>query len=190
MHTNARPPCPDRPAMSTCPESNVRILPQVHIAPVAAGTYRKSPTLPPAAPPTRNGMKPAMPPMPAPPATGPVSCHEKHAAVTVLRTFCTRTTYFARFYDKNGRQTTATVSCYESPCLYPVTRRKKNFSKLGQSDQNKHFDTLSIPCRYPISAVSQPLYDTHGRSWAYSGQSRPHFCTHARRYRQAYCRHH
>ena len=177
---------PRPPAMSTCPEPNVRILPHVHIAPGAAGTNRKSATLPSAAPPTRHGMKPAMPPMTAPPAPGPVSCHEEHAVVAVLRTFSTQTTYFARSYDKNGRQTTTTVSCYESPCLYPVTRRKKNFSKLGQSDQNKHFDTLSIPCRYPISAVSQPLYDTHGRSWAHSGLSRPHSCAHARRYRQGY----
>ena len=57
----------------------------------------------------------------------------------------------AHFLHQNDRELTATVSCYESPCPYPVTRRPKNFSKLDQTGQNKQFDTLSIPCRYPIS---------------------------------------
>ena len=102
-------------------------------------------------------------------------------------TFCA---FLRQIYDKNGREMPTSVSCYESPCQYPVTRRMRNFSKLGQTGQNKKFDTLSMPYRYPISAVSQPLYDIHGRSWAYSGQSRPHSCALARRYRQGDLCHH
>ena len=101
-----------------------------------------------------------------PPAS--VSCHEKHATDTILRTFCTKTTPFAHFQSKNDREPTATASCYESPRQYPVTRREKVFSKLGQSGQNSAFDTLSIPCRYP---VSEKIADTLRHIWTLLGQS-------------------
>ena len=151
LHT-CPPTMPRPPTMSTCSERHVRNLPPAHIAPGATATNRKCATLPPAAPPTRSGAVPAMlSPMPALPPPGSVSCHEKHATDTVLRTFCTKTTPFAHFQSKNDREPTATASCYESPRQYPVTRREKVFSKLGQSGQNSAFDTLSIPCRYPVS---------------------------------------
>ena len=92
-----------------------------------------------------------MPTMPALPPPGSVSCHETRETVAELRTFCTKTTFFAHFLSKTDRELTATASCYESPCHYPVTRREKVFSKLGQSGQNSVFDTQSIPCRYPVS---------------------------------------
>ena len=148
---NCPPTLPKPPAMSTCSELNVRTLPPANIAPGAAGTNRQCTTLQSAAPPTRSRTRRAMPPMPALPPPASVSCHEKHATDTILRTFCTKTTPFAHFQSKNDREPTATASCYESPRQYPVTRREKVFSKLGQSGQNSAFDTLSIPCRYPVS---------------------------------------
>ena len=152
LHAHSCPPTmPRPPAMSTCSELNVRTLPPAHIAPGAAGTNRQCTTLQSAAPPTRSGTRRAMPPMPALPPPASVSCHEKHATDTILRTFCTKTTPFAHFQSKNDREPTATASCYESPRQYPVTRREKVFSKLGQSGQNSAFDTLSIPSRYPVS---------------------------------------
>ena len=64
------------------------------------------------------------------------------------------------------------VSCNESPCQYPVTRREKNFSKLGQSGQNGAFDTLSIPCQYPVSqnlaAGLRPIRTLPGHNWTES----------------------
>ena len=142
---------PRPPTISTSAELNVRNLPPATIAPGTAATNPKCPHLPSAAPPIYCGTNSPMQPLPSLPAPGSVSCHEEHAAVTVLRTFCTKTTSFAHFQSKTDRELTATASCYESPCRYPVTRREKKFSKLGPSGQNKHFDTLSIPCRYPIS---------------------------------------
>ena len=140
------------PAMSTCSERHVRNLPPAHIAPGATATNRNCATLPPAAPPTRSGAVPAMlSPMPALPPPGSVSCHEKHATDTILRIFCTKTTSFAYFQSKNDREPTAAASCYESPNQYPVTRKEGSFSELDQSGQNMHFDTQSIPCRYPKS---------------------------------------
>ena len=136
--------------MSTCSEPNVRILPQATFAPGSVGNNSKCAELPSAAPPTHTVMTPAMQPMSAPPAPGSVSCHEKHAAVVVLRTFGTQNDIFCAFLRQNGRERPTSVSCHESPCQYPVTRRPTNFSKLGQTGQNKQFDTLSIPCRYPI----------------------------------------
>ena len=152
LHAHNCPPTMPRPqTMSTCSDLNVRNLPPAHIAPGAAATTRKCTTHPSAAPPTRSRTRRAIPPMPALPPPVSASCHEKDATVAVLRTFCTKTTSFAHFLFKNDREPTAAVSCYESPCPYPVTRRPKNFSKLDQTGQNKQFDTLSIPCRYPIS---------------------------------------
>ena len=137
--------------MSTCSEPNVPILLQANFAPGSAGNDSKCAELPSAAPPTHSVMTPAMQPMPAPPAPGSVSCHEKHAAVAVLRTFGTQNDIFCAFSRQKRQEQTAAVSCYESPCRYPVTRMPKNFSKLGQTGQNKQFNTQSIPCRYPIS---------------------------------------
>ncbi len=166
---NCPPTMPRPPTMSTSPELNVRILPPAHIAPGAAGTNRQCTTLQSAAPPTRSGTRRAMPPMPALPPPASVSCHEKHATDTILRTFCTKTTPFVHFQSKNDREPTATASCYESPRQYPVTRREKVFSKLGQSGQNSAFDTLSIPCRYPVSekiaATLRHIWTLLGQSW-------------------------
>ena len=81
---------PRPPTMSTSSELNVRTLPPANIAPGAAATTPKCTAQPSAAPPTRSGKKPALPPMPAPPPPGAVSCHENHAAVTILRTSCTQ----------------------------------------------------------------------------------------------------
>ena len=170
LHAHNCPPTMPRPqTMSTCSDLNVRNLPPAHIAPGAAATTRKCTTHPSAAPPTRSRTRRAIPPMPALPPPVSASCHEKDATVAVLRTFCTKTTSFAHFLFKNDRELTATASCYESPCRYPVTRREKKFSKLGPSGQNKHFDTLSIPCRYPISVKlavrSRHIWSRLGHFW-------------------------
>ena len=124
---NCPPTLPRPPAMSTCPELNVRTLPPAHIAPGAAATNRQCTTRPSAAPPIRSRTRRGMPPMPALPPPASVSCHEKHATDAILRTFCTITTSFAHFQSKNDREPTATASCYESPCQYPVTRRERRF---------------------------------------------------------------
>ena len=164
---NCPPTLPRPPAMSTCPELNVRTLPPANIAPGAAATNRQCTTRPSAAPPIRSRTRRGLPPMPAlqPPAS--VSCHEEHATDTILRTFCTKTTSFAHFQSKNDRELTAAASCYESPCQYPVTRREKVFSKLGLSGQNSAFDTLSIPCRYP---VSEKIAAGMRQNWTLFGQ--------------------
>ncbi len=167
---------PRPPTRSTRSVPNVRILPPAHIAPGAAGTHRKCTALPSAAPPTRSGTGPAIQPMPAPPPPGSVSCHKEHAAVTVLRTFCTKTTSSAYFQSNNDREPTAAASCYESPCRYPVTRREKETSNLGPTGQNKHFDTQSIPCRYPNSerfaATLRHNWTLFGHLWAESASLR------------------
>jgi len=165
----ASPTCPPTfprpPTMSTYSELNVQFLPPANIAPGAAGATRKCTIQLSAAPLTRSRGERAMPPMPAPPTHGSVSCHEKHVTDTVLRTFCTKTPSFAHSRSKTDRELTATASCYESPCQYPVTRRENNNSKLGPSGQNKHFDTLSIPCQYPISEIFAATFVTSGRFW-------------------------
>ena len=140
---------PRPPAMSTCSELNLRVLPQAHLAPGAAATNPKCAHLPSAAPPTRSGTRRAIPPMPALPPPASVSCHKEHSATTVLRTFCTQTPSFAHFQSKTDRELTAAASCYESPCQYPVTRTKENFSKSGPFGQiytiRYPIDTLPIP---------------------------------------------
>ncbi len=140
---NCPPTLPRPPTMPTHSERHVLTLSPSHIAPGLAATSPKCTT---------------RPPMPAPPPPASVSCHEKDATVTVLRPFCTKTTLFAHFLSKNDKELTATASCYESPCQYPVTRRENFFSKLDQSGQNSAFDTLSIPSRYPVSEkLAAPL---------------------------------
>ena len=135
--------------MPTCSELNVRNLPQANIAPGSAGTHRKCTALPSAAPPTRSGTVPAMPPMPAPPSPGSVSCHEKHATDTILRTFCTNTTSFAYFQSKSDREPTATASCYESPCKCPVTKSEEKIHKSGHN-------RAQLCIRYPIDTLPIP----------------------------------
>jgi len=142
---------PGPPFMSTCSEPNVRILPQANFAPGIAGNNPKCADLPSAAPPTHSVVTHAMRHMPAPPSSGSVSCHEKQAAVAVLRNSCAQNDILCAFSRQKRQELTAAVSCYESPCRYPVTRRPKNLLKLGQTGQNRQFDTLSIPCRFPIS---------------------------------------
>jgi len=115
--------------MSTCSELNVRTLPPAHIAPGAAAANQKCATLPSAAPPTLSSGKRAMPPMPALPRPPSVSCHETRETVAELRTFCTKTTFFAHFLSKTDRVLTATASCYERPCQYPVTSSEEKFLK-------------------------------------------------------------
>ena len=141
---NCPPTLPSPPTMPTHSERHVLTLSPSHIAPGLAATSPKCTT---------------RPPMPAPPPPASVSCYEKHETVTALRTFCAKTTFFAHFLSKNDRELTATASCYERPCQYPVTRREKAFfKKLDQSGQNSAFDTLSIPCRYPVSEkLAAPL---------------------------------
>ena len=135
--------------MSTRSELNVRILPPAHIAPGAAATTRQCTTQPSAAPLTLSGIKRAMPSMPPLPPLTSVSCHEKHATDTILRTCCNKTTSFAHFLSKNDRELTATASCYESPCQYPVTRREKVFFKVRPIRPKQRIrysiDTLPIP---------------------------------------------
>ena len=119
--------------MLTCSEPNVRIPPLANIPPS----------------PACNNCKCSHQPSAAPPSPGSVSCHKVPAAVTVLRTFCTKTPSLAHFQSNTDRKLTATASCYESPCQCPVTRTQKNFSKLGKSGQvytiRYPIDTLSIP---------------------------------------------
>ncbi len=161
---NCPPTMPRPPTMSTRSVPNVRILPPAHIAPGSAATNRKCTALPSAAPPTRSGTGPAIQPMPAPPPPGSVSCHKEHAAVTVLRTFCTRTPSFAHFQSKTDRELTAAASCYESPCQNPVTRREKQFSNFGPiwAKQRIRYpiDTLSIPVFRRIRSHSASQLDT------------------------------
>ena len=169
------------PAMSTHSKPNVRTLAPTHITKSLVYTNLQCADPSPAAPPVYSRITPALPPMPVPPPLGSESCHKEHAAATVLRTICTRTPSFAHFLSKTDRNLTAAASCYETPCQYPVTKREKKIFQLGPSGQSKHFDTLSIPSRYPISQRnSQPVFESCGRSWAHSGLNWPHFCGRAR----------
>ena len=94
-------------------------------------------------------MTPAMQPMSAPPAPGSVSCHEKHAAVVVLRTFCTQNDIFSAFLRQNGREMPASVSCHESPCQYPVTKSEEKIFKTGPNWSQQRI-------RYPIDPLPIP----------------------------------
>ena len=143
------PTMPRPPAMSTCPERQVRILPQAQVAPGAAATNQHCADLPPAAPRSRSETVPARQPMPLPPPPCAVSCHKEHAAATVLRAFCPRTPSLAHLESKTDRELTATASCYECPCQYPVTSTKENFSKRDRSGRNRAF-------RYLIGTPSIP----------------------------------
>ena len=158
------------PAMSTRSKPNVRSLAPTHITKGPFYTNLQFADPSPAAPHIYSRVTPAMPPMPLPSPPASVSCHKDHAIATVLRVFCIRTTSLAHYLSKSDRVLTATASCYESPSQHPVTRRAKFFSKLGQSGQNSAFDTLSIPCRYP---VSEKLAAGLRHTWTLQGQFRP-----------------
>ena len=150
LHAHSCPPTmPRPPTLSTHSDTNVRILPQANFAPGSAGNNPKCADLPSAAPPTHSVMTPAMQPMPAPPARGPVSCHEKHAAVAVLRTFGTQNDIFCAF-SRQERQGTYSgrillresmpISCHE---------KTDKFFKVGPNRPKQAIqypiDTLSVP---------------------------------------------
>ena len=142
---NCQPTLPRPPAMSPCSELNVRTLPPANIAPGAAGTNRQCTTQPSAAPPTRNRTRRAMPPMPAQPPPPSVSCHEKHATDTILRTFCTKTTFFAYFLSKTDRyrillRESMPISCHEESDNSLKVRPFRPKQRIRYP-----IDTLSIP---------------------------------------------
>ena len=140
---NCPPTMPRPPTMSTCSELNVRTLPPANIAPGAAGTNRQCTTQPSAAPPIRNRTRRAMPPMPALPTRPSISCHEKHATDTTLRTFCTKTTLFVYYQSKTTRyrillRESMPISCHEE---------RENFCKVGPIRPK-------LRIRYPIDTLS------------------------------------
>ncbi len=153
LDPNTLPPHTLPPAMSTGSALKVRILPPADIASGPVGNNRQCAYLPSFAQSKRSDAKRSMKPLPAHPAPGSESCHEEHETVTALRTSCTKTPSFAHFQSKNDGELTATASCYESPCQYPVTKSEEKILELVKTGQNSAFDTLSIPGRYPISEV-------------------------------------
>ena len=182
---NCPPTMPRPPTMSTCSEPSVPILPQANFAPGSVGNNSKCTDLPSVEPPTHSVMTPAMQPMPAPPAPGSVSCHEKHAAVAVLRTFCTQNDIFcANLRQKRPRNADIRFLLRESLPISCHEKRRKNSQNRPKLVKTGH----SIPYRCPADTRfpknSQPLYDTIRRSWANSGQNRPHSCLHVRLSRQ------
>ena len=169
------PTMPGPPTMSTCTRYNRQSQPAARNARDAAATIASCADLPSAAPPTGSVTVPAMPPMPAPLTHGPVSCHEKSAAspigrpVTRLR--CTSRPSFAR-----SRAKTVAKMSQNCPRQNPVTSCQPNILSRGetkflpQQDQTGQycaFDTLSIPCPYPISAATQLVLDTLGHFWVH-----------------------
>ena len=177
LHPNAQhahncpPTLPRPPTMSLCSEPNVRTLSPAHIASGSAGNDSKCAELPSAAPPTHSVMTRAMQPMPAPPAPGSVSCHEKHAAVAVLRTFGTQNDILCAFSRQKRQGTDSgrillresmSISCHE---------KTEKFFKV-RPNRPKQAVRYPIDTRFPRN--SQPLYDTIRRSWVNSGQIRPH----------------
>ena len=152
--------------MSTCSELHVPNLHPAHIAPVPTGANRKCSHLPPAAPSIHSGTKRALPPMPAPPAPGSVSCHEMHAAVAALLTSCAQNDISCAFSRQKRLGTDSGRILLRESMPMSCHEKTENFSKLGQTGQNKQFDTLSIPYRYPVSQKSAaPLatqYDALG----------------------------
>ena len=163
---NGPPTMPRPQTMSTCSEPNVPILLQANFAPGSAGNDSKCAELPSAAPPTHSVMTPAMQPMPALPAPGSVSCHEKHAAVVVLRTFGTQNDIFCAF-SRQKRQGTDSgrillresmpISCHENT---------DKFFKVGPNRPKQAIqypiDTLSIPDFPEIRSHFTTQYDALG----------------------------
>ncbi len=186
LHTHTcLPTMPKPPTMSTCSETNLRILPQANFAPGSVGNNSKCTELPSAVLPTHSVMTPAMQPMPASLAPGSVSCHEKHAAVAVISTLGTQNDIFYAF-SRQERQGTDSgrILLRESMSISCHEKRRKNSQNRPKLVTTAH----SIPFRSPVDTRlpknSQPLYDTIRRSWVNSGQNRPHFCAHARLHRQ------
>ena len=162
LHTHICPPTmPKPPTMSTCSEPNVRILPQANFAPGSVGNNSKCTELPSVAQPTHSVMTPATQPMSAPPAPGSLSCHEKHAAVVVLRTFGTQNDIFCAF-SRQKRQGTDSgrILLRESMSISCHEKRRKNSQNRPKLVTTAH----SIPFRSPFDTRfpknSQPPYDT------------------------------
>ena len=151
-------------------------LPKAHIAPGSAGNDSKCAELPSAAPPTHSVMTRAMQPMPAP--AGTRFCILSRRS-TQLSLFCAlsalKTTSFARFHDKNDREPTAAVSCYESPCPISCHEKTEKFFKVRPNRPKQAvrypIDTLSIP---DFPEIRSHFTNTIRRSWVNSGQIRPH----------------
>ena len=166
---------PKPPTMSTRSEPNVRFLPQANFAPGSASTNPKCAVMPSAATPAHSGMRPAMQPMPAPPAHGSVSCHKERAAVAVLLTSCAQNDISCAFSRQKRQETdSGRIPLRES---MPVSCHKKP-EKLFKVRPNRPKQAV----RYPIDTLSIPgfpkirshSYDTIRRSWVKSGQIRPH----------------
>ncbi len=164
--------------MSTGSALKARILPPADIAPGPVGNYRQCAYLPSFAQSTRSDTKRSMKPLPAHPAPGSVSCHEKNATVTGLRTSCTKMPSFAHILSEIGRKLTATVSCYETPSRNPVTRYREKTLRFGpiwpQQPLRYPIDTRPIPDFRSICSrfASQPdpfgsLLDRIGRLFAH-----------------------
>ena len=133
--------------MSTCSEPNAPILPQANFAPGSAGNNSKCAELPSAVPTTHSVMTHAMRPMLAPPAPGSVSCHEKHAAVAVLRNSCAQNDIFCAF-SRQKRQGTDSgrILLRESMSISCHEQRRKYFQNRPKLVTTAH----SIPFRYPV----------------------------------------
>ncbi len=192
------PTMPGPPTMSTCTRYNRQSQPAARNAPDAAATIESCADLPSAAPPTGSGMIPTMPPMPAPLTHGPVSCHEKSAASPIARPV-TRLRYTSRPSFAQSRAKTVPKMSQNCPRPNPVTSCQPNIlsrgetkflPKLHQTVRYRAFDTLSIPCPYPISAATQLVLDTFGHIWATCYQNGPRPGPSARFHRQGAGIHH
>ena len=160
--------------MSTCSEPNVRILPQANFAPDSAGNSSKCADLPSAAPPAHSVVTHAMQPMPAPPAPGSVSCHEKHAAVAVLRNSCAQNDIFCAF-SRQKRQGTdrgrillreyMSISCHEET---------EKFFKVGPN-RPKQAVRYPIDTLFPKKIVATLRHNTTllGQYWTESAPFLP-----------------
>ena len=167
LHAHTCPPTmPGPPFMSTCSEPNVRILPQANFAPGIAGNNPKCADLPSAAPPAHTVVTHAMRPMPAPPASGSVSCHEKHAAVAVLRTFGTQNDILCAFSrqkrqgNDSGRillRESMPISCHEKTEKFFKVRPNRPKQAIRYP-----FDSLSIPDFRKIRSHFTSQYDALG----------------------------
>ena len=163
---NCPPTIPRPPAMSTCSKMNVRILAQANFAPGIAGNNPKCADLPSAAPPAHTVMTHAMRLMPAPPASGFVSCHEKHSAVAVLRNSCTQNDIFCAFSGQTPTRNadirillreSMSISCHEN------TKKFLKVRLIGLEQAIRYpIDTLSIPDFRRIRSHFTTQYDTLG----------------------------
>ncbi len=143
-----------------------------------------------------------MQPMSAPPAPGSVSCHEKHAAVVVLRTFCTQNDIFCAF-SRQKRQGTDSgriplresmpISCHEETekffkvrpiwpkqaIRYPIdTLSIPDFPKL-RSHFASHLDALG-PDLNRFSRILDRIRDSTDKETGAATGFDPDFGTHRR----------